>query len=93
MLDAQTKVSELRGFLDKVYNQSGGEVREDLNSLTDDEIIELSTNLRKGVPMATQVFDGASEDEIKGLLRLAGLPNQGKHPCLTVVPVIVSSAM
>jgi DNA-directed RNA polymerase subunit beta len=62
MLDAQTKVSELRGFLDKVYNQSGGEVREDLNSLTDDEIIELSTNLRKGVPMATQVFDGASEE-------------------------------
>jgi DNA-directed RNA polymerase subunit beta len=80
MLDAQTKVSELRGFLDKVYNQSGGEVREDLNSLTDDEIIELSTNLRKGVPMATQVFDGASEDEIKGLLRLAGLPESGQTP-------------
>ena len=76
MLEAQAAVAELRDFLDKVYNQSGQ--KEDLDSLSDQEILELAANLRQGVPMATPVFDGASEEEIKRMLKLAGLPESGQ---------------
>ncbi|WP_330110835.1 DNA-directed RNA polymerase subunit beta [Methylophaga thalassica] len=76
MLEQQKGISELRGFLDKVYNTSG--TKEDLDSLTDDEIIELAKNLKGGVPMATPVFDGADEEEIKNMLELAGLPRSGQ---------------
>jgi DNA-directed RNA polymerase subunit beta len=70
-------VTKLRGFLDQIYNQTGGQ-KEDLSSLTDDEIQELAGNLRNGVPIATPVFDGAHESEIKKLLEMAGLPRSGQ---------------
>ncbi|EDN71609.1 DNA-directed RNA polymerase, beta subunit [Beggiatoa sp. SS] len=62
--------------MDKIYNSSGKQ--EDLNSLTDSEILELAKNLSHGVPMATPVFDGASEQEIKFMLELAALPKTGQ---------------
>ena len=77
MLDAQNAVQEVRAFLDTIYNESGGQ-KENLGSLTDTEIVELASNLREGVPMATPVFDGASEDEIKRMLKLADLPTNGQ---------------
>jgi DNA-directed RNA polymerase subunit beta len=77
MLEAQRKVADIRKFLDEVYNQVGG-VEVDLKSLNDVEVMELAGNLRGGVPMATPAFDGASEDEIKTLLRIAGLPETGQ---------------
>ena len=76
MLDAQREVAEVREFLGKIYNESGR--IEDLDSFTDAEILEMAGNLRAGVPMATNVFDGASEDEIKRMLELAGLPLDGQ---------------
>ncbi len=76
MLEAQTKVAELRELLDKIYNSSGR--MEDIDSLTDQEVVELCTNLTKGVPMATPVFDGATEAEIKAMLQLADLPDSGQ---------------
>ena len=76
MLEQQQAVVEVRKFLDKVYNTSGH--KEDLSSLTDAEIITLANNLKRGVPMATPVFDGANEEEIKGMLELAGLPVSGQ---------------
>ncbi|MDN5871984.1 MAG: DNA-directed RNA polymerase subunit beta [Nitrococcus sp.] len=77
MLDAhQAQTSELREYLDKIYNSSGSQ--EDLSTLSGPEIIELAENLRSGVPVATPVFDGAHENEIKAMLRLAGLPESGK---------------
>ena len=76
MLEAQQKTAEVRKFLEQVYNTSGH--KEDLKSFTDEEIIELAGNLTKGVPMATPVFDGASEDEIKHMLKLADLPESGQ---------------
>ncbi|MCC7199635.1 MAG: DNA-directed RNA polymerase subunit beta [Gammaproteobacteria bacterium] len=77
MLEAQAAVVELRKFLDKVYNQTGGQ-KENIDSLTDAEVIELCKNLSHGVPMATPVFDGAGEAEIKHLLELADLPTSGQ---------------
>jgi DNA-directed RNA polymerase subunit beta len=76
MLEAQQKVVEIRQFLDKIYNTSGH--KEDLKSLSDDEILELAGNLVKGVPMATPVFDGAPEAAIKKMLELANLPSSGQ---------------
>ena len=76
MLEMQREVSEIRAFLEKVYNQSGRE--EDLGEFSDAEIIEMAGNLCGGVPMATNVFDGATEEEIKGMLKLAGLPADGQ---------------
>jgi DNA-directed RNA polymerase subunit beta len=76
MLEQQTKVAELREFLDKIYNRSGESIA--LDSLDDNEIIELCRNLRAGVPFATPVFDGAEESEIKAMLELAGLPTSGQ---------------
>jgi DNA-directed RNA polymerase subunit beta len=76
MLEAQSKVIEVRDFLEKIYNSSGRQ--EDLKGFSDTEIIEMAGNLVKGVPMATPVFDGASEEEIRRMLRLADLPEHGQ---------------
>ena len=77
MLKAQTAMKELRGFLHEVYNATGGRI-EDLDSLSDAEVIELAGNLTSGVPMATPVFDGAAETQIKQMLALADLPETGQ---------------
>ncbi|MEM7358649.1 MAG: DNA-directed RNA polymerase subunit beta [Pseudomonadota bacterium] len=76
MLREQKSAKQVRDFLGKVYNTSGK--MEDLKDLSDDEIIEMAGNLRGGVPMATPVFDGAAEEEIKGMLELADLPASGQ---------------
>ncbi|MDP2057452.1 MAG: DNA-directed RNA polymerase subunit beta, partial [Thiobacillus sp.] len=78
MLAAQTKtlVKDLRNFLKQIYNQSGKS--EDIDGFSDDEVLELARNLKKGVPFASPVFDGASEDEIRQMLTLAGLPEGGQ---------------
>ena len=78
MLDEQRQAAELREFLDQIYNKIGGE-QENLNELTDDEVMRMSANLRGGVPIATPVFDGAHESEIKGLLRLADQSENGQQ--------------
>ncbi len=77
MLDRQRKVIEIRRFLEKVYNKSGGR-KEDLVKFKDSELLEMATNLRSGVPMATGVFDGANEEEIVAMLKLADLPTSGQ---------------
>ncbi|MDB5796559.1 MAG: rpoB [Paucimonas sp.] len=69
MLKAQAKAAEMRKFLTAIYNESGKQ--EDLESLTDDEVLQLSDNLKHGVPFATPVFDGAHEKEIHRMLDLA----------------------
>ena len=76
MLDAQQKAADIRKFLEKVYNFSGK--TEELDSFSDEEILELADNLREGVPTATPVFDGADESEIREMLKLAELPESGQ---------------
>jgi DNA-directed RNA polymerase subunit beta len=74
MLKAHSTVAELRKFLTKLYNGSHGGVeseKEDIDSLTDEQIIEMAQNLRHGVPFASPVFDGAKEEEIRAMLDLA----------------------
>jgi len=77
MLQTNAKITEVRKFLGKIYNHHNGQTV-DLESFNDDEIIELCRNLKSGVPFATPVFDGASEEEIKYMLELADLPLSGQ---------------
>ncbi len=76
MLDAQQAPAQIRVLLESIYNGSGK--KEDLNSFTDEEILTLARNLCAGVPMATPVFDGVTEAEIKNMLALADLPVSGQ---------------
>ena len=77
MLEEQRKVAELRKFLTEIYNEIGGR-QENLDEFSDQEVLDLAKNLRGGVPMATPVFDGAKEREIKAMLKLADLPESGQ---------------
>jgi len=75
MIDEGLNATEIKPFLSDIYEKNG---TQDLSSLKDVEIMELASNLREGVPMATPVFDGAKEDEVKSMLELAGLPRNGQ---------------
>ena len=77
MLHGAESAAPLRDFLEQLYNSTGGQ-QEDLESLDEAQLRELAHNLTQGVPMATPVFDGAHEEEIKRLLRIAGLPDSGQ---------------
>ncbi len=76
MLKASAKAAEVRKFLNRIYGHGGKP--EDLSGLSDEEVITLAHNLKQGVPFATPVFDGASENEIKEMLDAAGLPQGGQ---------------
>ena len=77
MIKEQKKVAEVRKFLEAIYNNGAGRV-EDIKSFSDTEVLELARNLSGGVPMATPVFDGAAEESIKDLLKLADMPDSGQ---------------
>ena len=70
MLNEQKKTSDIKSFLNKIYNQSSGK-SEEIDSLKDKEVMELAENLKSGVPFATSVFDGAKESDIQYMLDLA----------------------
>jgi DNA-directed RNA polymerase subunit beta len=78
MLDRQEKLNNIRNFVGKIYDIGGENNKNALKSLNDTELFSLAKRLRKGVPMATPVFDGASEDKIKQMLKLADLPESGQ---------------
>lgn len=78
MLRQQARIEEVREFLDKVYNMDDTRQQVDLSEFSDDEVLRLAENLKAGLPIASPVFDGASEKEIKELLKLADLPESGQ---------------
>ena len=69
MLQAEAKVVEMRTYLENIYNASGH--KEDLSKLSEAQVLEMAKNLSQGMPFATPVFDGASEQEIQAMLQLA----------------------
>ena len=78
MIKDQKEIAEIREFLVKVYALGESRQNVDIASFTDDEVRRLAQNLRKGLPVATPVFDGAKESEIKELLTLGDLPTSGQ---------------
>jgi DNA-directed RNA polymerase subunit beta len=77
MIKAKAKADELKKYLDVLYNKNAT-IKEDLNAFNNAEIQSLASNLVDGLPIATPVFDGAKESEIKELLKLADLPESGQ---------------
>lgn len=75
------QVRQIRSFLNEVYNRTGK--TEDLDSLTDDELMAMARNLQNGMPFATPVFDGATEDQIRMMLDLAFPDEEAKRLELT----------
>ncbi|WP_320153432.1 DNA-directed RNA polymerase subunit beta [uncultured Tolumonas sp.] len=79
MVKEQRELAELREFLQRVYDLGGSDQQQiDIATLSDAEVQALVQNLRKGLPVATPVFDGAKESEIKELLKLADKPESGQ---------------
>lgn len=78
MLVEQKAMSELRAMLQKIYDLGDASQKVDIGAMSDEEVMTLAQNLRHGMPVATPVFDGASEESIKELLELAGLPKSGQ---------------
>lgn len=80
MLKKQKSITKLRDFIQKAYNIGGEKVNQkvNLNNFSDYEILQLANNLKKGMPIASPVFDGAKENEIKDMLELGGLPSSGQ---------------
>lgn len=77
MLKEQAKSAALRQMLDKIYNLNNRKTV-DFSEMPEEELMTLCRNLQKGIPIATPVFDGATEQEIKQLLKMAGLPESGQ---------------
>ena len=77
LLDKQADSKQLREQLKLIYDLSSCN-KFDLQALNSDEIITLAQNLRAGVPISSPVFDGATESEIKKLLKMVGLPESGQ---------------
>ena len=69
MLQAEAKVAEMRQLFEELYNGMGR--KEDLSTLSDIELMHMACNLTGGLPFATPVFDGAAEEEIRAMLKLA----------------------
>ncbi len=77
LIDENTRQTEVRKLLNEIYNTSEGR-KEAIDTLTNREVITLSKNLVAGVPMATPVFDGAHEQEVKKMLEMSGFPISGQ---------------
>ena len=77
MIKENAKPAELKTYLEKLYNKNAAN-KEDLDAFNNTEIVELANNLIDGLPIATPVFDGAKESEVKDLLKLANLPESGQ---------------
>lgn len=77
MLEDRYQANQLRKFIQQIYDV-GRSQKTNLAELNDNEIMVLANNLQGGVPVATPVFDGASEKEVREMLKLAGLPEYGQ---------------
>jgi len=82
MLKEQAKIADLRKFLKTLYNETGRQ--ENIDEFGDDQVLELASNLKGGLPFATPVFDGATESEIGKMLELAYPDDQAKSLHLSV---------
>jgi DNA-directed RNA polymerase subunit beta len=71
------EMEPLRDYMKKIYGMSSTPTV-NIDQLNDADLMTIAENLKAGVPMATPVFDGAKESEIKEALKLAGLPESGQ---------------
>ena len=78
MLVEQRAIAEIRKTLQEIYDLGDTSQDVDISKMSDTEVMTLANNLRDGLPVATPVFDGAQEENIKEMLRMAGQPESGQ---------------
>ncbi len=78
MLVEQRAIAEIRKTLQEIYDLGDTSQDVDISTMSDSEVMILANNLRDGLPVATPVFDGAQEENIKQMLKMAGLPQSGQ---------------
>src|SRR5258707_209639 len=76
LLSKEVRAEALRRWFREVFGDTA--IWKSLAKLSDDDLLEYAEGFREGIPFATPVFDGAREPEIRHLLEVAGLPNNGK---------------
>jgi DNA-directed RNA polymerase subunit beta len=81
MLQREAATAEIREFMEKIYNSTGR--KETLGQLSDGEVRKMAQELTSGVPFASPVFDGATEQEIRDMLKLAYPDDVAKAKGLT----------
>ena len=69
MLKREANLAEIRAFLEQVYNTTGH--KEEIHKLSDKDVRAMAQELTSGMPFATPVFDGATEQEILDMLKIA----------------------
>jgi DNA-directed RNA polymerase subunit beta len=78
MLSEQGVTDELKNYVKSVYAIANQHQEQLLNKLSEKQWLDMLNELKKGVPMASPVFDGVSEGNIKKLLEKAELPLSGQ---------------
>ena len=78
MFKQQEKIEKLRKFVKSAYSIGGKGQEKEIDKLTDEQFLVMARNLQEGLPVATPVFDGAHEDEIREMLTLADLTTNGQ---------------
>jgi DNA-directed RNA polymerase subunit beta len=78
LLNTATRAEAIRRWFREVFSDTA--IWKSIQHLDDEALLELGDHFREGIPMATPVFDGARETEIRHLLEVAGLPAAGKIP-------------
>ena len=78
MLVEQRAIAEIRKTLQEIYDLGDTSQDVDISKMSDTEVMTLANNLRDGLSVATPVFDGAQEENIKEMLRMAGQPESGQ---------------
>ena len=78
MLVEQRAIAEIRKTLQEIYDLGDTSQDVDISKMSDTEVMTLANNLRDGLPVATPVFDGAQEENIKEMLRMEGQPESGQ---------------
>ena len=78
IFNQSTRAESARRWFREVFGDTA--IWRSISAMEDEHLVELADSFRDGISMATPVFDGARESEIRHLLEVAGLPESGKLP-------------
>ncbi len=76
LLEKGSSLNQVKTEMKRIYESS--EFERFVDGATEEELKRFISRLKRGIPMATPVFDGADEDEIRGMLRSVDLPETGQ---------------
>ena len=78
MMRTENAIAQTREFVKDIYQSDYNDQSNIIDAMDDNQFTELARNLYRGVPMATPVFDGAEESEVKRMMAMAGIADSGQ---------------